>query len=874
MIVKNPLVLSVIILNFDSQSVAIQHMSYSNKTHVILLKDKSGQWNVCTEKICLVKEDKPSRTFFVYFKKEELEFDNKKSRLRQYSKKSVVVLKDPIALNPCEYTVFHQGEPQENVYAICHFDKNPDFNYWTIAFQDSRPDIVCNDDEIRVVRSAAAATKSKDVLKYLTQMAYLHHYDIRFGEEKKVLLGEQFDHLRRGDMAPLLEAFLAPDGFKNSKKRVCEVPIYPFCSNSSQIDAVNQALSNQVSVIQGPPGTGKTETILNILMNLVVNGKTAMVVAGSNSATDNILDKLKEEELDFLVARLGSKSNKEAFIKTQLTDNLCPDEWFNKTFDTDGTLKRIKELSNELKYLYAKDVDLHKAIERGDKSEEQDLRLELEKSDYRGKCQQLKSLSEAYVKYLMYVRYGGNHERGVYSFDDIGEESTRYNEFLNDYPIVLSTAYSATKCVAVSSIVDYIIMDEASQIDLVTGLLALSVAKNAVIVGDDKQLPNVIKKEMADVSQEIFHFFDIDDRFNYATRNILQSVCKTPLGAPETLLKEHYRCHPKIARFFNNEFYGGELVCMREDKGEENVLILRQTVPGNHAADFTNNREEEEMEDVISDYDIPEDEYLVGIIAPYNNQVRRIRKDEDIDEDFEVYTVHKYQGRQRDTIIISTVDNRYSDFVNDAHLLNVSVSRAKNQLVLVTNGNEGNTGHMKNLVDYFKANGICESGEITSLFDLIYPQYTVQLENYLNTRPAIPSYFYAPGDEPSKAEQIAYRFISKVLQDYPNFSIQYECPLRILVKDRSAFDEKELKLISDKRSHVDFLIVNKKTSKRVLAIEIDGESYHIEDTFHWQKDRLKDSIMGKCGIPLHRFRTKESINEEETLKEILTNKIL
>ena len=843
-------------------------MSYSNKTHVILLKDENGKWEVKTDDVSLVKEDKPTKTCFVYFKK-AVESNDKKSKLYQYSQDGVVVLKAPIVLKPSEYSVFHNGNLQENVYAICHFDKNPEFNYWTIAFQDSRPDIVCKDDEICIVKSAVPATKSKDVLKYLTQMAYLHHYDIRFGDEKKVLLGDLYEHLRRGNMAPLLEAFLAPEGFKNAKDRVCEVPIYPFCSNSSQIKAVNRALSNRISVIQGPPGTGKTETILNILMNLVVNGKTAMVVAGSNSATDNILDKLKEEGLDFLVARLGRKSNKESFVKKQRRNNLCPDDWFNEAFNTDGTLERIKGLSNELKYLYEKDVDLHKAIEKGDKSEEKDLRLELEESDYKSKCQQLKSLSIAYVKQLMCTRYGGNHTRGFYSFDDIGEESTQYNEFLNDYPIVLSTAYSAAKCVATSSIVDYIIMDEASQIDLSTGLLALSVAKNAVIVGDKKQLPNVIKKEMAEVSQYIFGFFEIEDRFNYATNNILKAVCETALNAPETMLKEHYRCHPKIARFFNNEFYGGELVCMREDNGEENVLILRQTVPGNHAADFTNNREEEEMEDVISDYDIPEDESLVGIIAPYNNQVRRIRDDEDIDEGFEVYTVHKYQGRQRDAIIISTVDNRYSDFVNNAHLLNVSVSRAKNQLILVTNGNEGNTGHLKNLVDYFKANGICESGEVTSLFDLIYPQYKVQLEGYLNSSPAIPSYFYTPGDEPSKAEQIAYRFISNVLKDYPDLTIQYECPLRLLVEDKSAFDEEELKFISDKRSHVDFLIVNKTTSERVLAIEIDGESYHVEGSFHWKNDQKKDSIMEKCGIPLKRFRTKESIREEEVLRRII-----
>lgn len=762
-------------------------MTYSNKTHVILIKDENGVWKVRTEDICLVKEDEPSRTCFVYFK-DKIESDNNKGPLYQYSPGNVVVLKHPEIFNPAEYNVYYQGEKQENVYIICHFF-DPIHNYWTIAFQDSRPDIVCKDEEISIIESTSSAQKSKDVLKYLTQMTYLHHYDIRFGDEDKVLLGDLYEHLRRGEKAPLLESFLYPEGFQNSMDKVCEIPIYPFCSNSSQIKAVSRALSKRISIIQGPPGTGKTETILNILLNLVANGKTAMVVAGSNSATNNILDKLKEEGLGFLVARLGKKSNKESFIKNQHRKDLCPKEWHTAAFDAGGTLEKIKGLTSELKYLYEKDVDLHRAIEQGDNPKEKDLRLELEEAGYEEKCKQLKNLSLTYVKHLMHSRFGGGYSRVEYSIEDIGEESTRYDKFLNDYPIVLSTAYSAAKCIATTSSVDYIIMDEASQIDLTTGLLALSVAKNAVIVGDDKQLPNVIKKEMANVSQAVFSFFDVDDRFNYATHNILQAVCQADLGAPETLLREHYRCHPKIARFFNDEFYNGELICMREDKGEENVLILRQTVPGNHAANFTNNREEEEMEDVISDYDIPEDDYLVGIIAPYRNQVNRIKDDEDIDKSFQVLTAHKFQGRQRDTMIISTVDNRYSAFVNDAHLLNVAVSRAKNQLILVTNGNEGNTGYLKKLVDYFKANGICESGEVTSLFDLIYPQYTVQLENYLNNSPAIPSYFYAPGDEPSKAEQIAYRFISKVLKDYPELTIQYECPLRLLVKDKSLFED-------------------------------------------------------------------------------------
>ena len=59
---------------------------------------------------------------------------------------------------------------------------------------------------------------------------------------------------------------------------------------------------------------------------------------------------------------------------------------------------------------------------------------------------------------------------------------------------MLSTTYSAKSCISKDMVFDYVIMDEASQVDIKTGALALSCAMNAVIVGDDKQLPNVVSR--------------------------------------------------------------------------------------------------------------------------------------------------------------------------------------------------------------------------------------------------------------------------------------------------------------------------------------------------------------------------------------------
>lgn len=49
--------------------------------------------------------------------------------------------------------------------------------------------------------------------------------------------------------------------------------IYPFGINETQYEAVKNAFKFQISIIEGPPGTGKTQTILNIIVNIVINKK-------------------------------------------------------------------------------------------------------------------------------------------------------------------------------------------------------------------------------------------------------------------------------------------------------------------------------------------------------------------------------------------------------------------------------------------------------------------------------------------------------------------------------------------------------------------------------------------------------------------------
>lgn len=93
--------------------------------------------------------------------------------------------------------------------------------------------------------------------------------------------------------------------------------IYPFGSNLSQMAAVNNALQNQLSVIEGPPGTGKTQTILNVIANLIIRKKTVLVTSPNVSATDNVTEKLQKDGLGFLVARLGRRDMRDEFLANQ-----------------------------------------------------------------------------------------------------------------------------------------------------------------------------------------------------------------------------------------------------------------------------------------------------------------------------------------------------------------------------------------------------------------------------------------------------------------------------------------------------------------------------------------------------------------------------
>ena len=409
---------------------------------------------------------------------------------------------------------------------------------------------------------------------------------------------------------------------------------------------------------------------------------------------------------------------------------------------------------------------------------------------------------------------------------------------------------------------DYIIMDEASQVDIATGALALSSAESAVIVGDIKQLPNVINNDMKSRSDAIFNSFKLPQGYSFSENSFLKSVCSIITDAPQILLREHYRCHPKIIGFCNQKFYNNDLVIMTEDHGETDALSIIKTNVGNHRRDHINQRQIDitiqealpRLKDVLHEN--------IGIIAPYKDQVAAINRQLNTDV-IEVNTVHKYQGREKDTIVLTTVDDVVTDFSDDPTLLNVAVSRAKRRLCLIVSGNDQpSDSNIGDLISYIEYNNFqIVQSEIYSVFDLLYQQYTDARIAFLKRHSRISEY---------DSENLMYGAIVDLLNKRPQLSLNIIChqPLNMLIKDPKHLNDEECRYAMNTATHIDFLIYNRISKKPVLAIEVDGFHNHKFGTVQYERDRMKDHILKVYKIRLLRLPTNGSA-EMKKIKQTL-----
>ncbi len=144
------------------------------------------------------------------------------------------------------------------------------------------------------------------------------------------------------------------------------------------------------------------------------------------------------------------------------------------------------------------------------------------------------------------------------------------NELLQIYPVVLTTVDSVIsnyssyfKC---DSKVDYVIIDEASQCDILSALPLLYLAKNIMVVGDEKQLSAITNIKIEKLKNMV------QDEYDYTKENFLSSISKT-IKPISKMLMEHYRCDYNIINYCNKFFYENKLKIYNDAKKGAMSLI-------------------------------------------------------------------------------------------------------------------------------------------------------------------------------------------------------------------------------------------------------------------------------------------------------------
>jgi superfamily I DNA and/or RNA helicase/very-short-patch-repair endonuclease len=809
-----------------------------------------------------------------------------------------------------------------------------------------------NKKNVQIKRSALSNNTAFKCFEYLKRIAQT--IGLKDSDGGNILANryEKIDFLSEESM---LAAFLTGKLLLPNKTNAATI-IYPFGFNISQKTAVDNALASPLSIIEGPPGTGKTQTILNIIANAVMNGKSVAVVSSNNSATANVYEKLDKYQVSFIAAQLGNSENKTKFIESQKP---LPDM---STWKLSAELK--KSINSSLLSLY---IELNTMLK--DKNKLSQLRQELtaieleynhfstyyddssklsllclkpnitsaaalelwiacEKYAERGKMPGLfkrfincllfgiidrtfflhrKIINKAFYSnkpdmlisicqnrwYLARItelsknisqlqeeldRFNFNKKMDEYSllsaqlfrdylankYKDGIRQRFDYNTlwknsdaFIKEYPVILSTTYSLRSSLSHRVMYDYVIIDESSQVDIATGALALSCAKKAVIVGDLKQLPNVVNKEAEQKTDTVFAEFNLPEVYRYKNHSLLLALVELFPNAPRTLLREHYRCHPMIIEFCNQKFYNNQLIILTEPKSDRKPLIVYKTVPGNHEREHVNQRQIDVIkQEIIPRYNLSDGAISIGIVTPYRNQTNALQK-AFAGTGIQADTVDKFQGRENDVIILSTVDNEISDFTDNANRLNVAVSRAIDQLILVISSeDEMRDKNIGDLIRYIEYNNYeIVNSEIRSIFDYLYKNYHEKLNDKLKNlsqKQKIVSEF--------ASENLMYELICKVLSNEPftRFDVTPHVPLKMILRDMEKLNAEEARYAQNILTHVDFLIFDRIGKTPRLVIEVDGTKFHARGTRQADRDKLKNTILEKYKLPYRRFKTNES----------------
>lgn len=448
--------------------------------------------------------------------------------------------------------------------------------------------------------------------------------------------------------------------------------------------------------------------------------------------------------------------------------------------------------------------------------------------------------------------------------DTLKSDSAKFSdikkEILETYPVILTTIDSVASNVGYRKY-DVVIVDEASQANIISILPTLNTAEQIVVVGDSKQLSHIVDNELKEYDRQLSELYGIDNDYSFSNTNFLDSIMHV-CQPPTVLLKEHYRCDLNIINYCNKKFYDGELSVYSKNSFVDSLKIMplnkeKNSDKGtrkNGQNSYFNKIEEKEIVTYLENNDDN-----VSVITPYGKQeenlIAALPKLEHC-----IGTIYKFQGRENKRVLLSTVLTKERGHLQKSDLLgnqtvNVAVSRAEEELILFTHDlffKEMNHG-LKDLIEYIETYGSVLESNVNSIFAYLYKQLP---------------YYKKEKDYDSLWEKQLHKIMKQVLQKYPGFIIQMKLPLADIARDKEYLDSNlDLKRFAlNKNTHLDFTIISELTNKPILVIELDGKHH---DEYEQQiRDKKKDKILDYHGVPIWRIKSTDAIEKDEISEKL------
>lgn len=466
--------------------------------------------------------------------------------------------------------------------------------------------------------------------------------------------------------------------------------------NDRQLEAVTKSvLAKDLALIQGPPGTGKTTVIAEIIWQEIRKNPNCRILLTSqtNLAVDNALERL-QGQAGIRPVRIGKPEKLEP--EGRRFSLPVMDSWAQGASNSDDNATRIwidrivKKVSNDPKY----------------SSAISSWKNELETKDKHSRTE-FSRLYRSNVNLVAATCSICGSRDFMESYSDMFGGNERSDMFF-----------------------DVVIMDEASKATPLEMAVPLVLGKKIIVIGDHKQLPPMMDENTIDSALEKIGKKDNAEKIQKAESQFKRlfeaaaKVRKTIVATLDTQYRMHEQIMNTIKQFYQEELAAtGGLKCGITDtmdipdltnKGSRwhGITINPIIQPSTHAVwidvhtpetylnpGYKNEGElkaidlvlkalqqAEGYSEFVNAQQKPEDREI-GIITFYSAQSREIKKKYK-GENYRMDVVDRFQGMERNIIIVSTVRSNPKNnigFAKEIERINVAFSRARRLLIVIGN---------------------------------------------------------------------------------------------------------------------------------------------------------------------------------------------